>query len=691
MKRITLTLLVLAIAVIANAQARMTPELLWKLGRVSEMQVSPDGKKIIYGITYYSLTENKGNRHLWVIPAAGGTPVQLTNSKGSEFNAIWRPDGKKIGYLSDESGSSQIWEMNPDGSDKTKVSDVDGDINGFEYSPNMKHILFIKDVKLDKTVNDLYPDLPKANAFLITDMMYRHWDEWTNFSYSHVCFASYDTAAHKTGAYTDIMKDEKFDSPLKPDGGMEQITWSPDGKWIAYTCRKLHGKDEALSTNSDIYSYNVETGKTENISEGMPGYDQDPAFSNDGKKIVWCSMKTANYESDKKRIMLYDFVSKQHTDLSGSFEESATNFKWDPINNNILYFISGTNATFQIFSIDIISKKITQITSGVHDYTDLAASVYKPANSTKAQTVLYGAQMSMSLPTEIFQIKELKSDVNPIQVTYTNKHIIDSIKLGSVEKRWVTTTDNKKMLVWMIYPPYFDKTKKYPTLLYCEGGPQDAVSQFWSYRWNFQMMAANDYIIVAPNRRGLPTFGQAWNDEIAGDYGGQNMKDYLSAIDTVSALPFVDKDHLGAVGASYGGYSVYWLAGHHNKRFKAFIAHCGMFDFTSWYGTTEEMWFANHDLGGAYWQKPQPKSYEFSPNNFVGSWDTPILVVEGANDFRIPYTQGMEAFDAAQLQGIPSEFLFFPEESHFVLKPQNSVLWQRTFFAWLDKYLKPKK
>ncbi len=690
MKRITLTLFVIAIAVIANAQARMTPELLWKLGRVSEMQVSPDGKKILYGITYYSLSENKGNRHILVIPATGGTPVQLTNTKGSEFNAIWRPDGKKIGYLSDESGSSQIWEMNPDGRGKTKISDIDGDVNGFEYSPDMKHLLFIKDVKLDKTVNDIYPDLPKANAFLITNMMYRHWDEWTNFSYSHVCFAAYDTATNKTGSYTDIMKVEKFDSPLKPDGGMEQITWSPDGKLIAYTCRKLHGKDEALSTNSDIFIYNIETGKTENISEGMPGYDQDPVFSDDGKKIVWSSMKTANYESDKKRIMLYDFSTKEHTDLSGSFEESATNFKWDPLNNNIIYFISGTNATFQIFSIDISSKKITQITSGVHDYTELTAATYKPTNSAKAQTVLYGAQMSMSLPTEIFQIKELKSDVNPVQLTFTNKHILDSIKLGSVEKRWVTTTDNKKMLVWMIYPPYFDKTKKYPTLLYCEGGPQDAVSQFWSYRWNFQMMAANDYIIVAPNRRGLPTFGQAWNDEIAGDYGGQNMKDYLSAIDTATALPFVDKDHLGAVGASYGGYSVYWLAGHHNKRFKAFIAHCGMFDFTSWYGTTEEMWFANHDLGGAYWQKPQPKSYEFSPNNFIGSWDTPILVIEGANDFRIPYTQGMEAFDAAQLQGIPSEFLYFPEESHFVLKPQNSVLWQRTFFAWLDKYLKPK-
>jgi dipeptidyl aminopeptidase/acylaminoacyl peptidase len=399
-------------------------------------------------------------------------------------------------------------------------------------------------------------------------------------------------------------------------------------------------------------------------------------------------MKTAGYESDKKRIMLYDFATKQYTDLSEKFGEGSSNFKWDPIDNNIIYFISGTNATFQIFSVNISTKQITQITQGIHDYTDVSTCTYKPLKSKSIQTMLIGTEMSMSLPTEIFKVEKIKKDYIETQITFTNKVILDTIKLARVEKRWITTTDNKKMLVWVIYPPDFDKTKKYPALLYCEGGPQEAVSQFWSYRWNFQMMAANGYIIVAPNRRGLPTFGQEWNDQIALDYGGQNMKDYLTAIDSVSAESYVDKDHLGAVGASYGGYSVYWLAGNHNKRFKAFIAHCGMFDFTSWYGSTEEMWFANHDLGGAYWKTPKPKSYDFSPSNFVGKWDTPLLVIEGGNDFRIPYTQGMEAFDAAQLQGIPSEFLYFPEESHFVMKPQNSVLWQRTFFAWLDKYLK---
>ncbi|HNW98893.1 MAG TPA: S9 family peptidase [Bacteroidales bacterium] len=690
MKKIFFILSLFAITVIANAQNKLTPELLWKFGRINEMQLSPDGKTILYVVKYFNLAENNGNSDIYTITSNGGTPKKLTDTKESEFNAVWRPDGKKIAYISSASGSTQVWEMNPDGSNKKQITEIEDGINGFAYSPTLKNFLFIKDVKLDKTLNEIYPDLPKANAMLYSDLMYRHWDSWTDCSYSHVCFTSYDSTK-KISSYTDIMKDEKYDCPLTPFGGMEQITWSPDGKQIAYTCKKLNGKEDALSTNSDIYIYNIETKLTTNISDGMPGYDQDAAFSPDGKKIVWSSMKTASYESDKKQIMLYDIATRQHTDLSEKFDEGSSNFRWDPVDNNIIYFISGKNATYQIFSINITTKQITQITKGTHDYTGIEVASYKPGKSKNLQTLITGTKMSMSLPTEIFKVEKVKNNFVETQITFTNKSILDTIKLGKVEERWITTTDKKKMLVWVIYPPNFDKTKKYPALLYCEGGPQSAVSQFWSYRWNFQMMAANDYIVVAPNRRGLPTFGTEWNDQIAQDYGGQNMKDYLTAIDTVSAESYVDKAHLGAVGASYGGYSVYWLAGNHNKRFKAFIAHCGMFDFKSWYGSTEEMWFANHDLGGAYWKNPQPKSYDFSPSNFVGKWDTPILVIEGGNDFRIPYTQGMEAFNAAQLQGIPSEFLFFPEESHFVLKPQNSVLWQRTFFAWLDKWLKTDK
>lgn len=679
----------IAVIFSANAQGRITAELMWEFGRVSDVQVSLDGKTVLYGVTTYDLNENKGKRNLFTISTDGGNKTQVTDSKGYVFNGIWRPDGKKIAYLSAEGGSYQLWEMNMDGIGKKQISDIEDGINGFAYASDMKHILFIKDVKLDSTVNDLYPDLPKADAMLFDDLLYRHWNSWTDYAYSHIFFASYDSTG-KIGTPVDIMLNEKFDSPLTPDGGMEQISWSPDGKLIAYTCRKLHGKDEALSTNSDIYIYNIETGKTENISEGMLGYDQDPVFSNDGKKIVWSSMKTANYESDKKRIMLYDFATKQHTDLSENYDESASNFRWDPLDDNTLYFISGINATYQLWSINITTIKISQITDGTYDYTELTAASVKPKKSKYFQTILVGAKMSMSMPTEIFKVEKVKKDYSETQITFTNKTILDTLEMGAVEKRWITTTDNKKMLVWVIYPPDFDKAKKYPALLYCQGGPQSAVSQFWSYRWNFQIMAAHDYIIVAPNRRGLPTFGQEWNDEIALDYGGQNMKDYLTAIDSVSTEPYIDKNNLGAVGASYGGFSVYWLAGNHNKRFKAFIAHCGMYNFESWYGTTEEMWFANHDLGGSYWQNPKPKSYDFSPNNFIGNWDTPILVVEGGYDFRIPYTQGMEAFNSAQLRGIPSEFLFFPEETHFVLKPQNAVLWQRTFFAWLDKWLNPQ-
>ncbi|MEI6122575.1 MAG: S9 family peptidase [Bacteroidota bacterium] len=657
------------------AQNRMTPELMWKFGRVSDMQVSPDKKTILFGITYYNLTENKGNRDLYILPVAGGPAVNISNSPASEYNGVWRPDGKKIGYISAESGEPQLWEMNADGTNKKQVGHIEGGINGFAYAPTMTSILFIKDVKLDKTANEVYPDLPKADARIIDDLMYRHWDSWNDFSYSHIIVSAYADGV-VTGAL-DIMNTERFDSPLTPDGGMEQIAWSPDGKTIAYTCRKLTGKAEALSTNSDIYLYNLDKKTTSNLTQGMPGYDQDPVFSPDGSKIAWCSMKTAAYESDKKRLMVNDINAGTVMDVTESFPESATNINWSADGKSI-YFLSYTNATCQVFAVDIATLKTTQKTTGVHDYTELFAD----------GNLLLGVQMSISKPSEIYRVDAVKGVSSEVQLSFTNKAILDKTTMGKVEERWITTTDKKKMLVWIIYPPNFDKNKKYPTLLYCQGGPQSAVSQFFSYRWNFQMMAANDYIVVAPNRRGLPSFGQQWNDQIALDYGGQNMLDYLSAIDSMAKEPFVNADKLGAVGASYGAYSVYWLAGNHQKRFKAFIAHCGMFNFESWYGTTEEMWFANHDLGGPYWKTPRPKSYDFSPNNFVGQWDTPILVIHGGNDFRIPYTQGMEAFDAAQLQNIPSRFLFFPNESHFVSKPQDAVLWQREFFRWLDTYLK---
>ena len=673
MKKSLFILISLFISAFSIAQDRFSAETMWKLGRLSDIQLSPSGKTVIYGVTWYDVAANKGNRDIYLLDQDAESPRKLTDTKGSEQNAIWRPDGNKIGYLSSESGNMQIWEMGKNGQDKKQVSNIEDGINGFAYSPDLKHVVYIKDVQIDQTPLDLYPDLPLANALIYDDLMYRHWDNWHDYKYSHIFIAPYD-ASGSIGEGTDIMAKEPYDSPLMPDGGMEEIAWSPDGKSIAYTCKKLKGKEYAFSTNSDIYLYDLATGKTINLTEGNPGYDQGPVFSPDGTKLVYRSMKTPGFEADKDRIMLLDLKTKTKRDLSEGFDQSSTAFKFSN-DGKFIYFISGIHATFQVYKVDVQSGKITQLTKGDHDIT-----AFFPAGNELIYT-----KMRMDLPTELFK---LRADGTEEQLTFTNREILKGVELGKSIKRWITTTDGKKMLVWVILPPNFDPDKKYPALLYCQGGPQSAVSQFFSYRWNFQMMAAHDYVIVAPNRRGLPTFGQEWNDQISGDYGGQNMKDYLTAIDSVSAEPWVNKDKLGAVGASYGGFSIYWLAGNHNKRFKAFIAHAGIFNFESMYASTEEMFFVNHDYGGAFWDKPRPKSYDFSPHNFVGNWDTPILVIHGGYDFRIPYTEGMQAFNVAQMKGIPSRFLFFPEETHFVSKPQDAILWQREFFRWLDKWLK---
>lgn len=657
----------------ASAQNRLHAEDLWKMGRVDDIKVSPDGKMILYGVTRYDLEANRGNRDLYLLVVSGGDAVQLTSFEGHELNGVWRPDGQKIGFLSAGNGSMQLWEINPDGTGLRQVSDVQDGMNGFAYAPDMRHILYCKDVKLDQTPLNIHPDLTKTNVMIWDDLMYKHWNAWHDYAYSHIFVASYDPAG-KMGPEKDIMEGEPYDTPMNPFGGMEQICWSPDGKQIAYVCKKMKGKEYALRTNSEIYLYNVVGGQTKNLSEGILGYDHDPVFSHNGTKLVWKSMATDGYEADKERMMLLDLSTGNRTDLSENFDQNCSGFVWSN-DDKILYFISGIQATYQIHSIDIASGKISQITKGVHDYTSVAT----------AGEVLIGTKMSMSSPTEIFRISQ---DGTETQLSFTNAELLSTIKMGEVKERWVKTTDNKDMLVWVIYPPFFNRDNTYPALLYCQGGPQSAVSQFWSYRWNFQMMAANDYIVVAPNRRGLPTFGQDWNDQIAGDYGGQNMQDLLTAIDKVAKESYVDEDRLGAVGASYGGYSVLWLAGNHDKRFKAFISHCGIYNFESMYGSTEEYFFVNHDYEGPYWEKPKPNSYTFSPHLYIDKWDAPIMLVTGMYDFRIPYTQSLEAFNAAQLRGIPSRLMVFPEETHFVLKPQNAVLWQREFFKWLDQYLK---
>jgi dipeptidyl aminopeptidase/acylaminoacyl peptidase len=651
-----------------------SPEVLWAYGRLSDVQTSPDGEKILYGVSYYSIQHNRSNRELYLLDAGGGEALQLTLTPKSEFNAQWRPDGKKIGYLSAGSGSMQLWEMDPDGSDKRQVSKVKGGLNGFKYSPDLKNILYIQDVPRENPFAELYEGLPKASGRVNNDLMYRHWDHWGD-SYSHIFVAEYNEKGFADGF--DIMEGEPWGSPLNPFGGMEQICWSPDGNYIAYTCKKLTGKEYSLSTNSDIYLYHLPGRSTENISEGMMGFDMAPVFSPDGMKIAWESMERDGYESDKTRIMVFDVESGQVTDYSRNFDQNAGGLTWH--GNDQIFFISPHRGSYEIFALDLPSKEYRQLTEGIHNYVSIGF----------AGDRIIAERQSMSMPTEIFTVDPTNGHAE--QLSFTNKELLDTITMGKVEKRWIKTSDNKDMLTWVIYPPHFDPSKKYPALLYCQGGPQSMVSQFWSYRWNFQMMAANGYIVVAPNRRGLPGFGQEWNEQISGDYGGQNMRDYLSAIDAMAAEPYIDESRLGAVGASYGGFSVFWLAGNHDGRFSAFIAHDGMFNFEAQYLETEEMWFVNWDLGGAFWEKNNPvamNSYANSPHRFVGRWDTPILVIHGERDYRIAYTQGMSAFNAAVLRGIEAEFLFFPDENHWVLSPQNGVLWQRTFFNWLDRWLK---
>jgi dipeptidyl aminopeptidase/acylaminoacyl peptidase len=653
----------------------MTPEVLWSFGRLSEPELSPDKQTILYGVTYYDITQNKGNRELYTIGTDGQNLKRITVTKFSEYQAMWTPDGKKIVFMCSESGSMQIWEMSPDGKDRRQVTDIENGINGFKYAPDMKKIFYTADVVPEKQFQDLYAGLPKASGRIYNDLMYRHWDTWVQ-AYSHIFVA--DLTPGKITKGTDIMLNEPFELPLMPFGGMEQINWSPDSKAIAYTCRKKKGAAYATSTNSDIYIYELDGGKTTNISEGMMGYDIAPVYSPDGKKIAWQSMERDGYESDKNRLFVYDVETKSKVDFTRTFDQNAESLAWSDDGKSI-FFISDYHATDEIYRLDISDGKIAKITEGIHNYTGVI-----PAGDK-----LVASRMSMSSPVELFSVDAVTG--KEVQITTTNKDILDKLALAKIEQRWIKTTDNKDMHTWIIYPPHFDSTKKYPTLLYCEGGPQSTVSQFWSYRWNFQMMAANGYIIVAPNRRGLPGFGQAWNEQISGDYGGQNMKDYLSAIDAMTKEPFVNKDKLGCIGASYGGFSVYWLAGNHNKRFKAFIAHDGMFNLEAQYLETEEMWFVNWDLGGPFWDKNNPvaqRSFANSPHRFVQNWDTPILCIHGELDYRIVATQGMQAFNAAVLRGIPAEFLYFPDENHWVLKPQNGILWQRTFYNWLDRWLK---
>jgi dipeptidyl aminopeptidase/acylaminoacyl peptidase len=668
----------------------MSPEVLWSFGRIGGMDVSPNGKRVLYSATYYSITENKGNAEVFVMNADGSNKQQITKTSVSESAVKWLSDSEHIAFISSESGSRQLWVMDSKGNSRKQISDVKDGISDYAFSPDEKMLLYVKDVKYGQRTVDKYPDLPKATGVIVNDLMYKHWDEWVE-TVPHPFVAEFYEG--KLQNDRDILENEPFESPMKPFGGIEQLAWSPDGRTIAYTCHKKTGKEYALSTNSDIYFYDIKEKTSVNKTEGMMGYDQNPVFSPDGKWLAWESMEHDGYESDKSRLFVMNLESGEKCDLTAGLDQSANALAWSKDSKKI-YFVSSWHGTTQVYAVenehtvsetigntgwDFLFPKIRQITEGQHDYHTVIP----------AENGLFGVKQSMSKPDEIYAINEETGEET--EISFENKDLLAKLKIGKVEERWCKATDGKNLHSWVVYPPDFDPNKKYPTVIFCEGGPQSTVSQFWSYRWNFQIMAAHGYIIIAPNRRGVPGFGYEWLTQISGDYGGQNMKDYLSAIDDIAKEKYVDNQHLGCVGASYGAFSVYWLAGHHNKRFKAFIAHDGMFNLPQQYLETEEMWFVNWDLGGAYWEKNNKiaqNSYANSPHLFVEKWDTPILVIHGEKDYRILASQGMAAFNAAVLRGVPAEMLIFPDENHWVLKPQNGILWQRTYFEWLDKWLK---
>ena len=697
----------------------MTPEALWAMGRIGAAEASADGKQIVYQIGYYSVKANKSQQKIAIINADGTGNTTLTTGTKSETDPTWYQG--KIAFLS----GGQLWTMNADGSDRKQISKTSKDIEGFKFSPDGKKVILLHSLPFNEIIKKNPDDLPKASGRLVTDLMYRHWDHYVE-SIQHPFVADVTEDGIKDGV--DILEGEPFECPMEPFGGIEQLDWSPDSKSIAYTCRKKTGLAYSISTDSDIYLYIIGTRETKNLCkpadykapevdptktlkyqsvnakenlQNNVGYDQNPKFSPDGKYVAWTSMEHDGYESDRNRLCVYNLATGEKKYVTESFDSNVDDFVWSDSKDVMIYFIGVWHATVNLYAVNWkgeLKQMNTMVTpqsaSGCQEGNAWAdfGSIHLMNNGKQ----LLMERHSITAPADLYIVTpNFKKPANTAvsQLTFENKHITDQLAKPSVQQRWVKTTDGKELLAWIILPPNFDASKKYPTLLFCEGGPQSPVSQFWSYRWNFFIMASQGYVVVAPNRRGLPGFGHEWLEEISGDWTGQCMDDYLSAIDdAANNLPYVDKDHLGAVGASFGGFSVYYLAGHHDKRFKAFISHDGAFNLAAMYTETEENWFSNWEYDEAYWHRPQlpnaKKTYHNSPHKFVEKWDTPILCIHGEKDYRINATQGMSAFNAARMKGIPAELLIFPDENHWVLKPQNGVLWQRTFFNWLDRWLK---
>ena len=694
---------------------RLTSEALWAMGRINSVHPDEQSGLIAYTVSYYSVEENRSTS--WIRVAS---PLSSPERKGIEnglevldefvgHSPAWH--NGELCYINakGEVVMRKVQEGGMSGVQEIVLTGFGKDIEGFLLSPQGDKIILIAQVKTIPSTADKHPDLPLASGRVVDDLMYKHWDEWTETApHPFLCELGDKAKGERRKAKrlevvncVDLLEGTPYESPMKPFGGVEQLAWSPDGKQIAYTCRKKSGLEYAISTNSDIYLYDLETGTHTNLTEGNGGYDTNPSYSPDGQWIAWQSMERDGYESDENRLMIQNLQTGERRFLTQGMETNVDAYYWK--GNNSLVFSAVWHAVSMLYEVSIEGGKVSEfqssniqkLTTGQYDYVpggNIGDTYYCLRHSMREANEVFCFAKSLevqevgSLEVQEFRGAEVQ------KLTSENDNIYSQITMGTVVPRWQKTTDGKQMLTWIIYPPHFDPNKKYPTLLYCEGGPQSPVSQFWSFRWNFMMMAANDYIIVAPNRRGLPGFGNEWNEQISGDYGGQCMKDYLSAIDEfVASEPYVDKDRLGCVGASFGGFSVYWLAGHHDKRFKAFIAHDGIFNMEMQYLETEEKWFANWDMGGAYWDKQNKiaqRTFANSPHLFVDKWDAPILCIHGEKDYRILANQSMAAFDAAKMRGVEAQLLIFPDENHWVLKPQNGILWQRTFFAWLDKYLK---
>lgn len=659
------SLLALAAPLLMNAQKVMTPEILWTLKKVGVQAVSPDQSSLIYKVGQVDLKTEKTKNESYFLNVLNNQSAKMDLGKKAliqwDKNGIYAQEGDKI-FLSKD--NAKTW---------TEFYTI-GEADNIVISPDGKKIAFSRQILVEKVMGkDKYSDTPKTTAQVYTDLNHRHWDYFSEGKYNHVFVVN---TSDKADVAKDLLEGKMWDSPQRPFGGAEDFIWSPDSSQLLYVTKAKSGKEYSTSTNTDIFAYDIATGTTRNLTESNKGYDVNPKFSPDGKSLIWQSMARDGYEADKNDVKIMDWKTAKVTNLTTGWDESVSGDVFWSADSKTIYFTAAFRGTKQLFSLDPKNAKVQQITKGDFDVNEIFADQKK--------SLLVG-RTDINHATDLFSVNVKNGEMQ--QVTNANKEMYATLAQGKSELKMVKTSDGKEMGVWFHYPPNFDPNKKYPTLVYCQGGPQSALTQFFSTRWNFALMAANGYIVVAPNRRGMPGWGTKWNEEISKDWGGQPMRDYLAATDYAKTLPYVDGERVAAVGASYGGYSVFMLAGIHENRFKTFIAHDGLFDMKSWYLTTEELWFANWDLGSP-WEKPLPKAYtDFNPSNFVDKWNKPIMIVQGGIDYRVPYEQGQEAFQAAQLRGLKSKLVYFPNENHWVLHPQNGLVWQREFFDWLKETL----